>query len=278
MNELLIFVSIIFVVFLLYKFFKPYFLKYDTTILFTGGLGSGKSLNSVKYSLTLLKKSRLKVAFKNFKIWFRNLNKKKEKMSYIDKPMLFSNIPIRIKNGDYSMPLTKAILTLKVRIPEYSVVFIDEMPQLVNQFNWNVKEVKGQLNEFITYFRHYIGGYLIVNGQAESEIVKQVRAKLNSYFWCFDFQKFLFFFYRVRILHSQCTENEISINSDFIEDKTKWTYGILPFKRYNSRAYKKRYLNIKDTDYLKIYPCADMKDLTTNKVITFNQGYESPLD
>ena len=38
---------------------KPYFIKYDTIIAFTGGLGSGKTYLSVKYALRLLRINRL---------------------------------------------------------------------------------------------------------------------------------------------------------------------------------------------------------------------------
>lgn len=243
--------------FVLYKFLKPFFIHYDTSILFTGGIGSGKSLNSVKLALKLLKKQRFKVNLKNlFKkfinifIRFINLFKKSNKLTLkklvIYKPSLYSNMPILVnkKKHIFCKVLTKDILTLKDRIEENSVVLIDECSALVNQYNWNNAEVRYHLNEFIQLFRHYVGGYLILNAQAESEVVKQVRSKMNSYYRCFDFQKFLFFFYRVRMLHIQISENETSLSSEFIEDNTKRTYGILPRGRYNTRYLKNRYLNV----------------------------------
>ena len=234
-------VVVIITIIILYKFLKPYFIHYDTTLLFCGGLGSGKSLNSVKFALTLFKKSKMKVKIINLKIKIYNFLHKKNKKELQQLPLLISNLPIYQGKKFISVPLTINILTLKERIPEYSVVLIDELPQLVNQFNWNIVEVQHNLNEFIAMFRHYVGGYLVVNGQAESEIVKQIRSKLNSYYWCYDFQKFLCF-YRVRILHSIISDSEVSLTTDFIEDNTRWTYGILS-KHYESRAYKYRYLN-----------------------------------
>jgi len=238
---LIVVIVVIILLVVLYKILKPYFIHYDTTLLFCGGLGSGKSLNSVKYAIRLYKKSVWKVKILNFKVKIYNLLHKKNKKVLHTLPLLVSNLPIYVKKKFITTPLNLNILTLKEKIPEYSVVFIDELPQLVNQFNWNITEVQHNLNEFIAMFRHYIGGYLIVNGQAESEIVKQIRSKLNSYFWCYDFQKFLCF-YRVRILHSMISDNEVSLSSDFIEDNTKWTYGILT-KNYDTRAYRYRYLN-----------------------------------
>lgn len=252
-----IIVGCLILAFLLYKLLKPFFIHYDTSILFTGGIGSGKSLNSVKLALKLLKKQRFKVNFKNLLkklinlfIRFINLFKKSKKLTYksliIYKPSLYSNMPILVDKNKhiFCKVLTKDILTLKDRIEENSVVLIDECSALVNQYNWNNAEVRYHLNEFIQFFRHYVGGYLILNAQAESEVVKQVRSKMNSYYWCFDFQKFLFFFYRVRMLHIQISENETSLSSEFVEDNTKRTYGILPRGRYNSRYLKNRYLNV----------------------------------
>lgn len=263
MNELIILCSIVAFVIFLYWFLKPYFLRYDNSILFTGGIGSGKSLNSVKTALKLYKKQTTKVRFKNF------LHKLKNEPVEL-MPKLYSNMPIKVKKG-YCCKLTKEILTLKERIPEYSVVVIDELSAIVNQYNWNEEEVKYHLNEFIQFFRHYVGGYLIVNAQAESEIVKQVRTKLNSYFWCFDFQKFLFFFYRVRILHCQITENTTSLSTEFIEDNTKWTYGILT-KLYDSRYLSERYKKIDKMNDLETF-----KSKKENKVIRF-VDYESRCD
>ena len=273
MSWLLYVLLAIFIIWLIYKILKPYIIHYDTTLLFCGGLGSGKSLNSVKYACKLLRKNRIKVKWLNFKIWVHNKFNKNEPKDYIQKPLLYSNLPVIINKKEMSSELTYNILTLNERIREYSVVLIDELPVIVNQYNWNIQKVQGELNEFITFFRHYVGGYLIVNGQAESEIVKQIRSKLNSYYRCFDFQKFLCF-YRVRLLHSQISENDISLSSEFVEDNTKWNYGIIT-KKYNSRCYSERYKNIKNGVVDNIHISRELK---TNKLIRFNTHYKSPCD
>lgn len=269
--ELTLIVILGLIIFFGYKFLKPYFIKHDTTILFCGGLGSGKTLNSVKQAIVLYKK--------NYSIWkikrlwnrFINLFRKHKKAFREEEPKLYSNIPIRIGKKQ-SIQLTMEHLILKERINQKSVVLIDELPTLVNQFNWNIKKVKYNLNEFITFFRHYIGGYLVVNGQAESEIVKQVRVKLNSYYRTFNFKKFLCF-YRVYILHSTISENQTSNTQDFIEDNAKKTYGIIT-KVYNTRAFKHRYDKVIKTNNEEW----NSKDLSTNKIIRFEEDYKSDLD
>lgn len=275
-NLILILIAII-ATFIIYKFLKPYFLKIDTTILFCGGLGSGKTLNSVKMAIQRYKvnlnKWRFKVLITKMKQILNKLlhkiNKKHALKTYqIDeKPLFYSTIPIKLSKKEQSIQLTKEHLILKKRINQHSIVLIDELPNIVNQFNWDLEIVKNNLNEFITYFRHYIDGYLIINGQAVSEIVKQVRVKLNSYYWCYNFQKIFFIFYRVRILNNQISENQVSLSSEFIEENTKWTYGIIPFKRYNTRAYKHRYDKLQSINNTPF----NSDDLTTNKIIRFDK-------
>lgn len=268
----LIIVGIVFV-YCSFKILKPYFIKYDTTLLFTGGLGSGKSLSSVKTAIVLYRRVLGQWRWKCFKIRFVNkFRKSKNKQPLPVKPILLSNVPICVRKGTkkrkavYSCSLTKEILTLRERIPEYSVVLIDELPLLVNQFNWNNKEVKSNLNEFIALFRHYVGGYLIVNGQAESEIVKQIRAKLNSGYWCFHFQKFLCF-YRYKVIHYMVSENMQSSATDFIEDNIKFTYGILPFRKlYDSRYMSERYKRVP-----AVYEPRYFNGLKRSDLITFNE-------
>lgn len=255
MQELLTLGIVVISILLLYKILKPYFIKYDSTLLFTGGLGSGKTLNSVKTAVSLYRRSLLEWRFKCFKVRLLSFlsklppfKKHLQAPSLPEKPLLISNVPILLnrKKNIYSCALTAEILTLKERIPEHSIVVIDEMPLLVNQFNWNQEEVKNNLNEFIALFRHYVGGYLIVNGQSESEIVKQVRAKLNSGFWCFHFQKFLCF-YRYKVVHFMISENQTASSTDFLDEHIKFTYGILPLhKQYDSRYMSVRYNRVKN--------------------------------
>ena len=54
---ILIIVGLI-LLFILWKLLKPYFLRYDTTLAITGGLGSGKSLTTIKTAIVLLRKQR----------------------------------------------------------------------------------------------------------------------------------------------------------------------------------------------------------------------------
>lgn len=290
---LLIILGII-IVALIYAWIRPYTIKYDTTLHITGGLGTGKTKNAVEIArnlwhrvwirwkihdwyIGLINKHRKKVNPK--KIEYNKTHKKQKKIKEIieqeEEPRLYSNIPIllkkRRKGNIYSTKLTKEMLLLKERINQHSVVVIDELPQLVNQFNWNIEEVKNNLNEFITFFRHYVGGYWISTSQAIDDVVKQIRTKLNQYYWLFDFHKFLFIFYKVRITNMMASDLVTNVSTNFIETNTRWKYGCFLPKRYETRCYKHRYDQVETTHNVA------WKKLFTKKVIRFS-NYESPLD
>ena len=299
----------------LWRLLKPYMIKHDTTILFSGGLGSGKTLESVKQSIVLIRKQRF-LKYKVYNFWnvkihnyfvslhnwrVKRHNKKVEQYAskkYIPiwyrkkkalwqervkrkKPMLYSNIPVYYKTHifgkerEWAIQLEECHLVLTKEITEYSVVFIDEMPQFVNQFSWNEKIVQENLNEFITFFRHYIGGYLIVNAQSEDDIVVQFRRKMNQGVWCFDFKKHFFgLFYTNRMCDYIISDSIQTMSNTYIEENTKLHFGLFPSKRtYDTRCYSVRYLNVLDP----AKPRLKWSNLKTTKVIRMKE-YVSPLD
>lgn len=312
-------ILVLVVLLILYLIFKPYFIKYDATLSFTGGLGSGKTLNAVKTGTFLYKKYLRSTKIHNWLM--RRINqffiiphnkkaiKYNEKHKYDIKPKMhkiwyekeqqelprfFSNIPVVIgkKKGKkiYCNVIEKDMLLLIIKghnykdgqnkaeskgaphIPEHSIVLLDEFPQLINQFNWNQKVVQENVNEFITFFRHYINGQLIITAQSIDDIVCEVRRKLNTYYWLFDFHKIFHFFYKVRICQFQSSDIVSNVNMGFIEENCKWKYGTLFTRKYDSRCYSERYP--RETDDGKYKKYTKMK---TNKIIRFTD-YKSPLD
>lgn len=303
--------SIIIIVILtviLYKWLKPYIIKYDTTILFTGGLGSGKTLESVKKSILLVRKNRVfkyylhnwwvknfstpyrhrknnKKLLKMAKATFKNRDVKPFKLMKYKKlnkmPYLYSNIPVNFKTHswfwskrEWATKLTVKHIMLIKEINEYSVVLIDEFPQFISQFEWDVDLVQKNCNEFITFFRHYIGGHLIINAQSEDEIECHFRRKLNIGIWCFDFKKHLFgLFYTNRMCDFMLSENVQTMSTTYIEENTKLHFGLFPRKCYDSRCYSVRYEKVPT----KLISTAKWRDLKTKEVLKL-KPYISPLD
>lgn len=298
----------------LFWLLKPYVIKHDTTILFTGGLGSGKTLESVKKAIVLIRKNRFfKYSWPNFKIKvknrvnkFRNLLRKKKRLKLIKKgynveeiekmvkpyiliedlkrkPLLYSNIPIHFRTHlfgfkkEWSTQLDVYHILLLKEINEYSVVMIDEFPQFISQFDWDIDLVQKNANEFITFFRHYIGGHLIINAQSEDEIECHFRRKLNIGVWCYDFHiwplPILPLFYTNRMCDFMLSENITTMSTTYIEDNTKLHFGFFPRKAYDSRCYSERY----DKVHIKILNTKKWRKLKTKEVLRLRK-YISPLD
>ena len=279
---------------------RPYVIKHDTTILFTGGLGSGKTLESVKRAMVLVRKNRFfKYYWPNFvikriknpirklknKYRAKHGNKKPqlELLELKKKPLLYSNIPVHFRSHlfgfkkEWATQLEIDHLVLLKEINEYSVVLIDEFPQLLSQFEWDLEIVQTHINEFITFFRHYIGGHLIINAQSPDEIECHVRRKLNIGIWCFDFHAwpfpFLPLFYTNRMCDFMLSDNVQTMSTTYVEDNTRIHFGLFPRKAYDSRCYKPRYEEVQT----KLIATKKWKALQTVEVLRLRE-YISMLD
>lgn len=90
-------IIIILAILLIWLVLKIYFEKHDTIIAYTGGLGSGKTFKGVNQSTKLLNKNRFIVKFNNIKNKILNVFRKEKKLIINEIPMLYSSIPIFIK-------------------------------------------------------------------------------------------------------------------------------------------------------------------------------------
>jgi hypothetical protein len=221
---------------------RIYKVSNNSVICFTGGLGSGKTLFGVYYALGRLAKRRRSYKIKQF---FRKRFNYVKYLVYKDsEPLLYSNIPIRSK---HYVNLTQEHITLERKINENSVVFLDEIGQVASQHDWNKPLVKGNINEYIRFFRHYIDGSLIVTDQSADEIAVGIRRRINVIYNLNDFVKLLpipyFTIARTTITPVTIIENLQTVEkTDVGEIDKHFIYAFLIGKpRYASRTYKHRY-------------------------------------
>lgn len=262
-NNLIPIIFIAIAVILLIIWLKSYKIKHDTILAFTGGLGSGKSFLSVNYAIRLYKKNLFAVKLKNF---FR-----KEKKPL---PILLSNIPVLIKKNIYSYQLTERHLLLQERVPEKSVVFMDEIDSFASQYDFKEKNIVDIFDEFIRLFRHYTqGGYLVVNAQCSENIVLVVRRRLNQVVNLMNFQKFLCF-YRVRVRNISISEEIKTIEEEDTEDNMTYKIGLIPLNRhYDTYCYSKRYNSV------PISPFTAHNQLKTNTLLKNSKAdYTAKID
>lgn len=241
----MILLYILLALFVLFLILRPYFIKYDTIIAFTGGLGSGKTYLSVKYSLRLLKRQRRKVWFhNNFNRYISKVfHPRKPLKDKIDKPMLYSSIPVRISKKEFSLVLTDNHLLLVDKIKEKSVVFIDEIGSFANQFKYKHPNVADNFDEFVRLFRHYTkGGYLVVNDQCSENIVLEVRRRINTVFNLMRFRIWFKVLYTVKTRNIHISEEIKTVEENNTEDSYRVVFGVSFFKRkYDTYCYSSRY-------------------------------------
>lgn len=122
------------IIFLIIRWYF-YRVKYDTLIGFTGGLGSGKSFESVKLSRQLLFKNRLKVKFENFKIKIYNLFHKDDKKSFKENPLLYSSIPLLVKKSMFK------IFCKHYNAVKLSKIFFMQNKDFTDKYNLSSKDI-----------------------------------------------------------------------------------------------------------------------------------------
>lgn len=291
-------VSLIVVAVILFIIIKPYFIKYDTICGYTGGLGSGKSFLSSLTAVRLLKKNR-------FKTKMYNLKQKIRRKPLLEKPMLYSSIPIRISKKEMSKVLTADMLTLQESIVKGSVVYIDEVDVFANQFafgNHNIIECaskkeltakregkedydSGLFDEYMRLFRHLWSSEacesrMIVNTQATSNITTIIRRRMNTVFVLSRFRihkipilchlplvNWLFKFYTVECRNITITDEITNTSDGNTEDNMRIVFGFMPpHKLYDTHCYKHR------SDTIPSKYQVTWKKLTTERLL------KAPID
>lgn len=140
-----------------------------------------------------------------------------------------------------SCQLTAEILFLQERIPENSVVLVDEVSSFLNQFEYNKNANVDLYDEFCRFCRQYFNGNVIVTDQCISNVILQIRRRLNTVYNLAKHRKVSIF--------NTVLVREINISDEIVTVDTKDTndpfgrYFFLGnwFKNYASRAFRPRY-------------------------------------
>ncbi|MCR5786741.1 MAG: hypothetical protein K6G28_03500, partial [Acholeplasmatales bacterium] len=159
--------------------------KEDTINLFSGGPGSGKTLNAVE-----------RVQHHYYKAYKYN---KKHKLPV---PVVYSNIPMYYKVKRFStkrylsLPITNEMLLMRSFMKENNITFIDEFSTWLDQFDYDPKKNLNAktIDEHFRFWRHYHGNYshLVITDQCSNNIVLQVRRRCNKTINCMRTRFFFF--------------------------------------------------------------------------------------
>lgn len=218
--------------------------------LISGGVKTGKSALSLKKAYQAYKDNVFKWRIKDIIIvgFTRDWSK------HTQKPQFYANIPVGFKHN----PLTLDILLRKVRIPNKSVVWVDEASLVADSMDFKDKEINERLMMFCKLFGHYShGGTLVLNTQSVSDLHYSARRCFGSYQYIHKRKKLPFF---TLFLYSERSLVEGEINGattmaekDINTEVCKW--ALVPnkiYKKYDCYAYS--YLTDHKPWYIKTIP------------------------
>ena len=255
-------------VLLIIWYFKTYRFSVGTLNGFVGGNGTGKTFCGTWLAVKTFRRVWRSALADNLWISFTNLFRtKKRKKKLKEMPVLASNIPLRIPFHGSAYQLSEDHLLLQERLPEGSVIVIDEHGQFCSQFGFNNPNAanNGAYDEFLRLCRHYGNFKVFIMEQCSGNIIFSCRRRLQTLnnMLSIRFLPILpIFIARVRTL--SVSEEIKTIESGMDGATSRLVIGLRPLRPlYDSRAFSERYATVPAFRGIR-YPKGILK---TNKVI-----------
>lgn len=240
-------------VFLLWFFiFKVKHLNTPDVFLVDGGVKTGKSLVSVMLAVKQYRKNLIRYYIGNLLIRFFNLILKLFKKSpkkLIEKPMLYSNMPLYKVKYNY---LSLDILSCKVRCPHKSVFLLDEASLIADSLTAlgktkEQKDIADYINERLTIFlKVYVshgshGGTCIYNSQNIVDLHFAFRRNTSTYLYITKKRSFPFFLLLNcrELVHDEGND----VHNVYDKDVDELDKPLFIFKRWY-RYYDRYYLDV----------------------------------
>ena len=247
---------------------KTYRFAVGTLNGFVGGNGTGKTFCGTWLAVKTFRRVWRAALVDNVVISLMNIfRSRKKKKDLREMPVLASNIPMRVPFHGMAYQLTEAHLLLQERLPEGSVIVIDEHGQFCSQFGFNNPNAanNGAYDEFLRLCRHYGNFKVFIMEQCSGNIIFSCRRRLQTLnnmlsIWFVPFLPI--FVARVRTL--SVSEEIKTIEGGMDGATSRLVIGLKPLRRlYDSRAFSERYATV-PAFRGKRYRAGTLK---TNKVI-----------
>lgn len=195
-------------------------LKLDNVVLINGGVKSGKTTLAVALAIKEYRKAYI--------IWFiKHIFKK-----HIEKPLLYSNIPLKAKY----VPLTKELIERKKRFNYKSVVILSESSLVIDSMYFKDGLVNEEVSLFIKLFGHETrGGKLFIETQALNDNHYAIKRGISRYVWIHSLIKVIPFILVYRVREMAYTENSDNVTNVFNED----TENTIKYIFLSKRVWKK---------------------------------------
>jgi len=273
----------------LYYFFTSKKQSKDTVTCFTGGLGSGKTFMAVKTALSWVKMQNLIYLLSFIPLVRFFIGKRSKAYLYSNFPIIVGRRFIFFGKPKYSRVLKREHILMTEILPQGCCVCIDEIGQFASQYDYDNPYVMEYLQEFIRFYRHYLGGKLILTDQCSANIVVCLRRRISIIYCLSNFRRVLCIlpFYLTDVQEFSLSEEQIqSVNVLDRETSKERFFGFLQYKwisrhlklfKYDSRCYSIMYMAEKNktnaplkweklkTNYLIDIPCTGQERKEYNK-------------
>lgn len=195
---------------LLHFYFKLFKIpKLNNLVLTSGGVKTGKSSLTVYFAWKKYKAALRWYKISKFVIGIFS----KKKADEIEKPLLYSNIPLKCEY----VPLTKEII-LRQQRPRYkSVVFVDEASLLADSMAWTDDNVNENIRLFFKLIAHEThGGCAVIDSQQPTDLHFGIKRNISSYFYIHRIRKLPFFI--VLYVREMLYSDEAGVQNVFNDD------------------------------------------------------------
>lgn len=258
------------IAFVIYLWFRKKFYTFQVGTIngFVGGNGTGKTFCGTCLAVKTFRRRWRSWWLRSAWITFTNYFRFKKKKDLPDEPVLASNIPMRIPFHGLSYELKADHLLLRERLPQGSVIVIDEHGQWCSQYGYNNPNVvnNGAYDEFLRLCRHYGDFAIFIMEQCSENIIFSCRRRmqsLNNMLGVTFFPILPIYLARVRTI--SVSEEIKTVETGMDGSSSRLVLGWVPRKPlYNSRAFSERYASVPAFRGRRYRD----KTLKTNKVIT----------
>lgn len=210
----------------------------ENIVLFSGAPGTNKTYLCIKYAIRRYNKQLFKHKLKKLKNKLFFWRKREE----LEEPRLYSNIPIKLSKSEWSYKLEKEHLLLVKKINKGSVIVLDEIGEVADQYSYNNVLVQVNFQELIRFVRHYgEEWYIYTTDQAIDNVVVQVRRRIALNLILYKLRKFPFRFYKVMLKEEIINSPAMSLTPN---EKVYYIFGRYrreKKKYYDTHCYSERY-------------------------------------
>lgn len=202
---------------LLIKFYKKNFksITVPCVSLVTGAPKTGKSTLSVYLAVKEYQKRLHSVKIANF---FRKLLHK----PLLTEPLLYSNIPLNVKNG--YVPISNDLLIGKSKFVEGSVAYIGEVSLVADSQSYRDQSLNEQLLLFNKLFGHRVGGKLFYDTQCINDTHYSIKRCLSNYIYILKMRKCFILPYIIMYVREERYSDDNSTINNYdsdVEDSLK---------------------------------------------------------